>query len=164
MAADQCGARAAAHQPDPGPQVRVDLQVPGDAAVPVRRVQRVHAVLAGRLGAAEDLLRARDLLRVQLVEQRCRRQPGVLTPGAGRGEHGFEAHWEIDGTQHRRELVEPEPEWSPSVGELDRPPKRPPGAAADPDRHVGLDATRVNHHVGPRLGPLTAERRSQLAQ
>src|SRR5690348_4568928 len=47
VAADQRGAGAAAHQPDPGPQVRVDLQVPGDAAVPVRRVQRVHPVLAG---------------------------------------------------------------------------------------------------------------------
>src|SRR4029079_869845 len=49
VAADQRGAGPAPPQADPGPQVRVYLQVTGHAAVPVRRVQRMHPVLAGRL-------------------------------------------------------------------------------------------------------------------
>src|SRR5580693_109487 len=63
VAADQRGAGAAADEADAGPQVRVDLELPGGPAGPVPGMQRQHALLADRLALGQDPLGKLDLPR-----------------------------------------------------------------------------------------------------
>src|SRR5690606_1569330 len=95
VAADQGGARAAAHQADARPQVRVDLQVADvpTAALPVALVQGAHALLADRLAGGEGLLRLGDGGGVEPAEQPRRLVPRLRGGVAAEGvQPDAEAH------------------------------------------------------------------------
>src|SRR2546430_10531349 len=70
--ADQCGAGAAAHQTDAGPQVRADFEFVATPAVQLR-----HALLADRVHARKYLLRGGDRLVGDVLDQFVRRLPGI---------------------------------------------------------------------------------------
>src|SRR6202046_5823926 len=77
VAAHQRGAGAAADEADAGPQVGVDLELPGGPAGLVPGVERQHGLLADRLALGQDPLGKLDLPRVQGAEQPARLGPSL---------------------------------------------------------------------------------------
>src|SRR3569833_1984716 len=69
--ADQRRSGTAAHEADAGPEVRTDLEL-----VAATAMQLCHALLADRVHAREDLLRACDGVIADMLDQFVRRLPG----------------------------------------------------------------------------------------